>query len=338
MAVVTKATLKTYFQDGKEPDENKFINLIDTMVVSGAPSDFIVGDGIGGRSIYIDGEVGGHRNLIFQTAGVDRWRVRASNVAETGGNAGTEFEVSARKDDGTWLHTPIRIIRSTGDIYFSKDTRVGGGLYVGAINVDPVAGMIETTDTIIAGQPTGGYIAIGPRSAADSVSDVVWWSGSNIAGILRRDTNDDIVWQRYNPAGTYVATSLILDSSTGDVYTVPWTQYTGTTVVGFSSPTVIVVLYKKVGKTVFVQFALQGNSNTSTLSFTLPFNTDVLGTNQTFQCLVYGINNGSPQTLPARLDIPTSGKKFNIYKNLAAAGWSTSGIKGARGVFSYQSL
>lgn len=31
MAVVTKAVLKTYFEDGKEPDENKFIDLIDTL-------------------------------------------------------------------------------------------------------------------------------------------------------------------------------------------------------------------------------------------------------------------------------------------------------------------
>lgn len=31
MAVVTKPTLKSYFEDGKEPDENKYIDLIDTM-------------------------------------------------------------------------------------------------------------------------------------------------------------------------------------------------------------------------------------------------------------------------------------------------------------------
>jgi hypothetical protein len=33
MAVVTKAVLKTYFEDGKEPDENKYIDLIDSMAV-----------------------------------------------------------------------------------------------------------------------------------------------------------------------------------------------------------------------------------------------------------------------------------------------------------------
>jgi hypothetical protein len=33
MAVVSKPTLKSYFEDGKEPDENKYIDLIDTMGV-----------------------------------------------------------------------------------------------------------------------------------------------------------------------------------------------------------------------------------------------------------------------------------------------------------------
>ncbi len=33
MAVVTKVVLKTYFQDGKEPDENKYVDLIDTMAI-----------------------------------------------------------------------------------------------------------------------------------------------------------------------------------------------------------------------------------------------------------------------------------------------------------------
>lgn len=36
MAIVSKTTLKTYFEDGKEPHEGKYIDLIDTMVASGA--------------------------------------------------------------------------------------------------------------------------------------------------------------------------------------------------------------------------------------------------------------------------------------------------------------
>ena len=46
MAVVTKTVLKSYFEDGQEPDENKFINLIDTMAVVDANGNFTVTGGL----------------------------------------------------------------------------------------------------------------------------------------------------------------------------------------------------------------------------------------------------------------------------------------------------
>lgn len=36
MAAVSKTVLKSYFEDGKEPDENKFIDLIDTLMIPSA--------------------------------------------------------------------------------------------------------------------------------------------------------------------------------------------------------------------------------------------------------------------------------------------------------------
>jgi len=122
-----------------------------------------------------------------------------------------------------------------------------------------------------------------------------------------------------------------------DLLVVPWTDYGGSsTVVGWSSFTTKTILYKKSDNTVFVQFALQGPSSLTTASFTLPDSTDALGSGQSFQVLVYGIDNGSPQTLPARLDIPASGNVFNVYKTLAVAGWSPTGTKGVRGEFQYE--
>jgi hypothetical protein len=122
MAEVSKATLKTYFQDGKEPDENKFIDLIDTMaLVSGVPGNFTIGDGTDNKAVSIDGGVNQWRALVFKTAGLDRWIFAANATAESGSNAGSDLDISARKDDGTWLINPIKIIRSTGDIILSSD-------------------------------------------------------------------------------------------------------------------------------------------------------------------------------------------------------------------------
>ena len=124
------------------------------------------------------------------------------------------------------------------------------------------------------------------------------------------------------------------------VTSVPWTDYgNDSTIVGWSSLTTKTILYKKIfGKLVFVQFALQGTSSLNTASFTMPYNVDGLGSGQSFQVCVFGLDAGTPQTLPARLDIPSAGKIFNMYKTLALATWTTSGIKGVRGEFFYQAI
>lgn len=124
---------------------------------------------------------------------------------------------------------------------------------------------------------------------------------------------------------------------TGDVYTTDWTDYSASsTVSGWSSTTVKTILYKKVGDLVFCQFAIQGTSNSTSASFTLADSTDMKGSGQSIQVCVYGIDNGSPLTPPARLDIPATGSTFNVYKDLSAATWTASGTKGIRGEFFYE--
>src|SRR3990167_5861782 len=53
---------------------------------------------------------------------------------------------------------------------------------------------------------------------------------------------------------------------------VPWADYGGTsTITGWSSFTNQKIFYTKVGKLVFVAFDLNGTSNATTVSFTLPY-------------------------------------------------------------------
>jgi hypothetical protein len=57
----------------------------------------------------------------------------------------------------------------------------------------------------------------------------------------------------------------------GDLYTVTWTDYSGSsTIVGWTTPTAK-IRYKKIGKLVWVQYQITGTSNAGTTSFTLPF-------------------------------------------------------------------
>ncbi len=105
MAEVSRAVLKTYFQDGKEPDENKFIDLIDTMGLNDH-----------GPVLKIDGAVGQQREIRYRSGDLPRWLIIVSGGAESGGNVGSDFIIQSRKDDGTYLANPFKIVRASGDI------------------------------------------------------------------------------------------------------------------------------------------------------------------------------------------------------------------------------
>lgn len=53
-------------------------------------------------------------DVILETAGVARWVIRKNSTAESGSNAGSNFEIIRRDDAGALLSTPIAIDRATG--------------------------------------------------------------------------------------------------------------------------------------------------------------------------------------------------------------------------------
>lgn len=104
------------------------------------PGYFIIGDGVEATDFYvpINGKAGQAKTFAFQTAGVFRWFVRANNAAETGSNAGSNFEITARADDGSLIDIPIVINRVAGGsitvvrpIVTSSSLRVDGGVGLG---------------------------------------------------------------------------------------------------------------------------------------------------------------------------------------------------------------
>jgi hypothetical protein len=84
------------------------------------------GSSSGVGSVSIDGPAASLRQLMFNTAGVNRWYIRANNTAETGSNAGSDLEFSARDDSGAFLSLPLTITRSTGVVNATKLT-IGSG-------------------------------------------------------------------------------------------------------------------------------------------------------------------------------------------------------------------
>jgi hypothetical protein len=117
---------------------------------------------------------------------------------------------------------------------------------------------------------------------------------------------------------------------TGDIYTTALTDYTATsTITGWSGFTAgrKFIYYKKVGKTVFVLFWLEGTSNATTVSYTLP----VAPTGTTYPVigamLGYTYDNTAILTTPGRIELAAGATTVNIYKDGATGAWTGSGAK-----------
>lgn len=133
-------------------------------------------------------------------------------------------------------------------------------------------------------------------------------------------------------SSTLVSTPLSL-SVTGDIYTTAFTDYSnGSTVSGWSSFATKTIFYKKVGKTVFFWFFIQGTSNATTITFTLP----VATTGLLIDVPCRAIDNGASQVDPGLVEISSGSTTVNVYKTMAGGAWTNSGSKAIGGQFIYE--
>lgn len=68
---------------------------------------------------------GNYRAYRFLSSGVSRWELQADDAAESTANAGSDFRLSARADDGSYSRTAIHAKRSDGTISFGLTTHHG---------------------------------------------------------------------------------------------------------------------------------------------------------------------------------------------------------------------
>lgn len=67
-------------------------------------------------------------DAVWETADVRRWAWRKTDEAESGSNAGSNFELRSAADNGDNLHTVMRVVRSTGFITLGRAGVTGAGL------------------------------------------------------------------------------------------------------------------------------------------------------------------------------------------------------------------
>jgi len=110
-----------------------------------------------------------------------------------------------------------------------------------------------------------------------------------------------------------------------------WVDYSATsTIVGWSSFTTKQIRYRVIGKQVFVQFLLNGTSNETTSTFTLPSNS--VNSNYFFG---YSINNGAVIG-SGLVNTNQISNIVNCYSSATAGAWTASGTKLIVGEFFYE--
>ncbi len=73
-------------------------------------------DGAGGATLFLNSAEGHGTTILYEVAGNPRWFVGANAAAESGGNAGSDYVITAASDAGSPLFFPLTITRATGAV------------------------------------------------------------------------------------------------------------------------------------------------------------------------------------------------------------------------------
>lgn len=113
---------------GANPAWTNNINANFGINASGAAAD---------RLLQIQADSGHSKNLAFEGPGfLGRWIVQCDSTAESGSDAGSNFQIQRYHDNGSFIDTVIFIQRSNGFMTISDGCNVNGGFEIGGVAPD----------------------------------------------------------------------------------------------------------------------------------------------------------------------------------------------------------
>ena len=149
------------------------------------------------RYLILNSAQSNARHILYQTAGVLRWQLGANSTAESGGNAGSNYTLTAYGDTGTFIDQPIFIERvAGGTMTLSRPVTMTGDLAVNGgdlgITADPnliglaadaltVNGALTTTGN---GWYSNGVLTIGTANASRGALTLNNGSGTTTPGYI----------------------------------------------------------------------------------------------------------------------------------------------------------
>lgn len=97
--------------------------------------------------LFIDRPAGSFGLIWLQTAGSHRWRIGVDNAAEGGANAGSNFAIHNRADDGTDLGSALAITRSSKLVTFAGNIVAAGlSLTKDSVNTELILSCYHDTE------------------------------------------------------------------------------------------------------------------------------------------------------------------------------------------------
>lgn len=160
---ISTATTRTYTM----PSSDAAIATTDTaQTITGAKTftgnSVTVGADALNQDITLNGASGQGKVVRFKTASVNRWSIRSNSTAESGTADGSDFQITAYNNSGSYINDWLTISRSTGNI-----TLQGQSIAIGA---NPVGLKVSAPATATsAGLP--GHWAVGGGY-------VYWYTGN----------------------------------------------------------------------------------------------------------------------------------------------------------------
>jgi hypothetical protein len=173
-----------------------------TLATGGAASSFggtlVLGSNTFASAMFVtvNAAAGTTRDFSYQSAGLARWVMRTDGTAESGSDAGSNWSIIARHDDGTQIDAPIGIARAAGGtITFARlvsgafNARFGPNMTVGnsgAAILPQVALRISSTITAVSGTGYGIISALTLVASAngDTLNGINFGSITYSTGVL----------------------------------------------------------------------------------------------------------------------------------------------------------
>jgi nitrogen fixation protein len=131
----------------------------------------------------------------------------------------------------------------------------------------------------------------------------------------------------------YPTTLAVSDALNGKINLNSWIDYSATsTIVGFSSISTRNIRYLVIGDLCTVFVNIQGTSNTTTFTYTLPF----VNTGASILTPVKIQNNGGFPVGLGYADLAPNSSTVTLYSTITQGGWSATNAKGVWYLFSYK--